>query len=446
MKYGREYKELLASEEFPAEWVSSAISYRELKKCIKKVQQELHSVGLDAETLQHLPSVFGTSSPPEEQHEIGVQSPSFVPALWVAVDKHSGSFIDAGLTAGTREHLRGLSQYDPDESIMPANGLDPNSLAAQIEKRPSMEAEIRWVHIPLSTATTFFNMLDPKLAQLDALQQAEEDRLKSMILSLGASIEQLTQPRTKKRGSSYKSQPDTEVWREILAMYIDSTVFFSSHEQDHGSRTFYKAKAQLQSFSDKLVKQNLPSKFKHNASTAAFDTFISVNLDILKAMHFQEINNEAVRKILKKFDKRTALGASKAYQGLTLSGPFAKSIATDMCAAISSKVVAIVPQMDDFICPICYGLAWRPIRLGCCSAIFCIRCVIQLQKDGEDRCPMCRQPSIMRATAANIDDNTAAYLQKYFPEEVKQRQKANERATAIDMYGEEFYKTSCTIM
>ena len=54
-------------------------------------------------------------------------------------------------------------------------------------------------------------------------------------------------------------------------------------------------------------------------------------------MHFEEMNALAVRKILKKFDKRTSLGASKAYRlnnGKTTSGPLARSIAKDMCAEI----------------------------------------------------------------------------------------------------------------
>lgn len=49
-------------------------------------------------------------------------------------------------------------------------------------------------------------------------------------------------------------------------------------------------------------------------------------------------------------------------------------------------------------------------------------------------------------SVANIDDSTAAYLVKYFPAEVKERQKANERAATIDMYGEEFYNHKCVVM
>ena len=58
------------------------------------------------------------------------------------------------------------------------------------------------------------------------------------------------------------------------------------------------------------------------------------------------------------------------------AGGFADSIARDMHAEIGSKVLAIVPQLDDWICPVCYGMAWRPINLGCCRSVFCVGCII----------------------------------------------------------------------
>lgn len=54
MKFGHEFEEALQKDDYPAHWVQSAISYRQLKKCIKKVQRELSSLGLDSETLSHL--------------------------------------------------------------------------------------------------------------------------------------------------------------------------------------------------------------------------------------------------------------------------------------------------------------------------------------------------------------------------------------------------------
>lgn len=62
MKFGHEYEAALKQEGYPDCWVQSAISYRLLKKCIKKVQRELSSIGLDTETLGQLWQSLKTSN------------------------------------------------------------------------------------------------------------------------------------------------------------------------------------------------------------------------------------------------------------------------------------------------------------------------------------------------------------------------------------------------
>ena len=65
MKFAHEYQEVLHKAEFPydfpKQWIDSAISYGQLKKCIKKVERELSSLGLDAETLKRLLQVVDTN-------------------------------------------------------------------------------------------------------------------------------------------------------------------------------------------------------------------------------------------------------------------------------------------------------------------------------------------------------------------------------------------------
>jgi len=450
MKYGQQYSQQLASEDFPAQWVSAAVSYRELKKCIKRIQQELQALGLDADTLQHLASSFevhrSSSLTRTDFHET-----RFVPKLWVAVNRDTGAFVDAGLTEATKTYLTkrrrpSLSTISTtDSSRQRPNGIDPHPAEVDLPRGVS-GSDVDWRQVSISSVSAFFEALDPKLVEQDELEKVEANRLDSAIIHLGQDIQSLTEPLPDKKHRRFRPQEDVNVWRQLFEMYLDSTVFFSSHEQDHGDRNYLTAKKQLQHFSDLLVKQGLVSQFKSPRSRFAFENFIKINIDILRVMHFQELNAVAVRKILKKFDKRTALGAQRAYLSLNPSGTFARSIAKDMCAELSTKVVSIVPQMDDYICPICCELAWRPVRLGCCKSVFCIRCVIKLQRENNDRCPMCRQPTIMHADSSCLDTETAAYLMRYFPNEVKARQKANERAAGVDKYGESFYRRTCVVM
>lgn len=54
MKFAHDFDVSLKKGEYPQEWLDSAISYRQLKKCIKKVQRELQGLGLGPEILEQL--------------------------------------------------------------------------------------------------------------------------------------------------------------------------------------------------------------------------------------------------------------------------------------------------------------------------------------------------------------------------------------------------------
>jgi E3 ubiquitin-protein ligase BAH len=59
MKFAHTFNETLSSENFPPEWQAAAIQYRQLKKCIKRVKQELDALGLNVNTLKELISECG---------------------------------------------------------------------------------------------------------------------------------------------------------------------------------------------------------------------------------------------------------------------------------------------------------------------------------------------------------------------------------------------------
>ncbi|KAF2219413.1 RING-14 protein [Elsinoe ampelina] len=444
MKYGHEYSEALASNEFPTDWVSAAVSYRALKKCIKQVQRELEQYGLDAETLKTLDSSFGVN-----KGDVGPKTSSFTPELWVAVDEETGQFLHVGLTNTTKQYLhhrkstlslgRELGEFKLDA---PTTSEEPPTTDIDVP----VPSRVTWKLIPLTTVTTFFNSLDPALAGLESIHDKEAARLRTKIIDLGNVVSTATSAPAAARHKVVKaSDKDMRIWRQLFELYLETPIFFSTHEVDYGTRSYAKAKTQLQLFSDRLIKTGLTKKFRNKESKTALDAFITLNLDILRIMHFEEMNTLAVRKILKKFDKRTSLGASKAYR-LNTAGPLARSIAKDMCAEIQTNVMVVVPQLDDYLCPVCTELAWKPIKLGCCNAIFCIRCVIQLQRSDELRCPMCRSESVPAADSSRIDRDTMLRLQKYFPKEVRIKQAANERAAGVDLYGVNFYRSTCSVM
>ena len=54
MKFAHSFDAALRQEDFPLHWEESAISYRQLKKCIKKVQQDLFHIGTIIASRTHL--------------------------------------------------------------------------------------------------------------------------------------------------------------------------------------------------------------------------------------------------------------------------------------------------------------------------------------------------------------------------------------------------------
>jgi len=495
MKFGHEYEKALANEGFPAEWLPSAIDYKFLKKCIKKVHRELRDIGLDAGTLHHLTESLSDRNAPHpsalpEHHDyysaaephLATISEEFCPQLRVLVDSRTGTPLDAHLApetkaslrrlaqssvvlAGRREHLGGPVQ--PPTSEVTDDMMEPEAAHEAGASSDETSQTAKWVSVPLASAKDFFDILAPKLEELEHLREAETLKLEDEILALGEAIENVVEPvrdgYEARRRVSYR---DLYFWREMFRLYLENPVFYSQTEQNHGALTFTEARRRLEAYDTQLRATGLLAKMKTPEAREAARQFLDINVDILRIMHFQEMNARAMSKILKKFDKQTSLdgnkpfllalrqkypdllaptASTKAITNRTASG-FATSIARDLHAEIASKVLSIVPQLDDWTCPVCTSMAWRPVNLGCCRAVFCIRCVIKLQDEGMARCPMCNADTVMAADGRRIDFEAVDFLEKYFPLEVKRRQRENEKADLVRTYGEEFVKPGCGVM
>ncbi|TKY84847.1 hypothetical protein EX895_005927 [Sporisorium graminicola] len=240
----------------------------------------------------------------------------------------------------------------------------------------------------------------------------------------------------------------------------------------------------------RLVKLKLgsgPSSqgLKNQASATAIEDFLRLNFALLDVKKFQRVNVEAARKILKKHDKRTALTASNdlrafmaqqeaarramgihpvgsggvinlpasafqpaadvsngnstalvssaAHPSLAAllpsatTGILSESLPHILLSLVTTTLLPILPAVDDYSCAICTSVAWRPVRLDC-SHLFCLRCLVKLQRQGKDDCPLCRAPSVVKtADRRNMDEDADKYLQTWFPREVKEKSKDNEK-------------------
>lgn len=435
MKFGHFYSQHLLKNSFPAHWVDSAVSYKQLKKCIKRVVGELSSIGLDAQALGQLLRSIEEERPRYDFQDGDKEGKEkFMPKLLFAVDEATGQPIDAGLSPETKDYLHQLAIRENLSTVRVTDAEVPttNLIDAASFRSCQPLGSVKLVEVPLTSDREFFVILHQEFSGLAALQSEEKNKLSASITDLGRIIVKLTNP------TNGKARHDLSEWRRIFEKYLDSRVFFATNEQDHGTHGFIVAQKNFMEF----LKVADQANFKKKESFVAFQKFVEINAELLQNVQFQELNQIAINKIIKKFDKRTGLivHTSLPHDFLVDSQDMAKALS----AQVSSKILSTVPQLNDYLCPICFSIAYRPVRLQC-GHVFCIRCLIVMQREGKDKCPLCRDEVVMLATSINLDSALAEFLKKYFPAEVKAKQKENEEAVAKERFGE-LYDAKCYVM
>jgi E3 ubiquitin-protein ligase BAH len=403
MKFSHTFDAALRNEEYPREWLDVALSYRQLKKCINKVRDELRGLGLDSVTVQRLwQHIDGTGQCPLEELDaakrpLGPTISDFRPKLIIAVDPHDGSPIDAWLSPQTRRLLRDLahgqrlgrrgSTQAPGEP-----GASHPSQEVEANEPQNSANELETVEVPLTSYSGFFPVLGRELEDLDHLQTSEQRNLQNQVVKLGDRLNSLS------ASSSSKSKKEIYAWREIFRLYTEAQVFFSSSEKDAGYRDAEHASTQLQRFCTALETQQKKSLKLGKDGKKALDGFIHLNLGLLRFMKYQEINRTAMSKIVKKFDKQTALRAQQSLVPALTKSPFmVQDLAKATCFTISNELLTAIPRLDDYLCPVCFNISFKPVRLRC-NHVFCIRCLVVMQRAREDHCPLCRGEVVMEAT------------------------------------------------
>ncbi|ENI01473.1 hypothetical protein COCC4DRAFT_53206 [Bipolaris maydis ATCC 48331] len=464
MKFGHVFKQTLRDEGFPPDWVDSAISYSQLKKCIKRLTDELQQVGLDPATLSKLLKHVEDYNASTEHHDDqerpfeyilnphgshgddASQSPkAFHPKLLFYVDETSGEVMGAKLDNETRNKLHllavetGMSDMRVlDDSNLPCHAAHtPESPTTA--NAPGNRPGCRTVLVPITSDTEFFTRLTSEVSGLERLQEREQKRMNVQIEALGKQVAKLTDP---DRRTTRKM---LTTWRKIFQIYVEEGIFFGTTELDHKSHDSEKATARLAIFSNKIAKAGLVEQLKKKDNLAALNTFMHINREILQGLRFGEINHNAMIKILKKFDKRTALGVKSTFPRQVEYPEFSEHLAKAVCAEVNTQILSHVPQIDDYSCPMCMEIQWRPVKLSC-NHTFCIRCLIVMQNNKQYNCPFCRQRTIFHANSDNLDTEKAAFLKKWFPQEVKDKQRYNEKMAGVDQYGEVYANEKCNVM
>ncbi|KAG6810602.1 hypothetical protein H0H92_011154 [Tricholoma furcatifolium] len=344
---------------------------------------------------------------------------------------------------------------------------DDSNPAGHVEEHTHFDENANEVVIPLASDQIFFQTLSTAIARLSAHLETVQSNFVVALDSLSRTISDSARPTSSTTSnfhphSGISSRPwsisnttkvksDLYAWREIFQLYIEAEVFESVHELDRGERSVEESENRLKLFAERVTSRGLGDnrKLKSKASRDALETFLELNMSILNIKKFQFANAEATRKILKKHSKRTSLPIlpnELSYKDMVMPKSTGK-LPRVLVQAIGETLLPIIPHLDDYTCLVCTSIAFKPIRLSC-GHLFCVRCLVKMQKRGTGNCPMCRAACVLKANRTNVDWALLNFMQDWFPIESQEKMLENQQEAAREQQ-EEFGldpDQPCTIM
>ncbi|CAH6718340.1 transcriptional regulator of yeast form adherence 3 [[Candida] jaroonii] len=473
MKFAKELEQTLADDEIPEEWVEAAIQYKALKKCIGRVVKELNYVGLERNTLKLLLENIEinekdtTASNPIVAKYVLKKSKihnEIVPSLKIVVDYNeelTDDYINESITMlkkklenivvgttsdsenneeflsidqqlnsthlGDHDDASTIKSFESDKTDKSKDraeretALSPRTTIEQIPGFPKKYT----ITIKLRSDAKFFHMLNEELLVLDQLRNKEEERLIKDIQIVSNTMNELSTKESLKKGDMYK-------WRELFRMFIDSEIYFKTNNTE--VKTFQNSsdsvEKRLEQFKENVNKTKILTTFKNKKSLNTFQEFLYINERLLRVLKFQSINSKALTKILKKFDKQTSLNVKMKVPNLITPDHIfmnGSSISKTICSIIQTNILTVIPQLDDYLCPICADIAYKPIRLSC-NHVFCVRCMVKHMQANHDECPLCKKSkAVEEADSSNIDVDLALKMVKFFPKETKAKLKERQK-------------------
>ncbi|KAJ6551658.1 hypothetical protein B0H19DRAFT_175761 [Mycena capillaripes] len=459
MHFSKTYAQLL--QDLPPELSESCIQYRQLKKLINQLVTELASLGLGPTVLHDLLQSGkgkGKETPTRVEYELNRDSGHIEPRLrlWVEPPDASSSRVeevdedDTDSDESQIPLLWALQRHGA-KVILPPNVDDGNMV--DYGNKPGDKVEIV---IPLVSDSAFFQLLVTTLKALSEHLLAIHAQFAESLEELTKAVSDSARPASS-TSSGFKAfsplkadaggvrvdasskKSDLYSWREIFQLYVESEIFESVSERNRGERTIEESETRLKLFAERVTIRGLGDgrKLKLPQSRKALESFLQLNLFILNVKKFELANAEATRKILKKHTKRTALPVTDSSNttSLALLPANDTSLPRILVQELGTTLLPIIPSLDDYSCLICISIAFKPIRLSC-GHLFCVRCLVKMQKRGSAQCPMCRAPCVLLADRSNVDWALLNFMRDWFPEESAVKLRQNEREVAREQMEE----------
>ncbi|EGV60369.1 hypothetical protein CANTEDRAFT_116418, partial [Yamadazyma tenuis ATCC 10573] len=276
-------------------------------------------------------------------------------------------------------------------------------------------------------------MLNQELNNLDKFKKQEEDKMIQEIQNVAETLHELSRNESVKKSDIY-------TWRELFRLFLDNEIYFKYNDSTYqaSEKSLTLVKNNLNKYNEIVTKSRILDQFKNKKSLRAFTKFLHVNEYLLKVLQFQSINTTAFRKILKKFDKQTSLNVKSRLPKLISDDHVfftGKSLSQSICYIIQTSLLQIVPQLEDYTCPICLEIAFKPIKLEC-GHLFCVRCLVKMKHEDKFDCPICRyEKAVSLADGSNLDMETMQMMQRMFPKEVKQKLRDRDQERYSEVFG-----------
>ncbi|KAI6130925.1 hypothetical protein EV401DRAFT_2054121 [Pisolithus croceorrhizus] len=461
MHYSKTYSQLLLT--LSPELRDNAIKYRQLKRLINETVVELYSLGLTPAVLQQLleegkddipASICKDAVTPQDRptvtYEISSKSSSFQPRLHITF-RHGTQLSD-----GTTSPLAAQVKRIFDTALLgepQTQGTGSQQTGSPSSENVENNVNIQDIVLPLRSDTAFLRLLASELSSLSDHFSTLYNEFTEKLTALATSISSTARPVSSsaphafsayllsannvtsvRPGSGGKS--DLYFWREVFQQYVEAEIFERINEADRGERGIDEAERRLVLFRGRATEKARSLKLR--CSEEALEMFFKINSFILDVKKFRLATDEATRKILKKHTKRTALPIP-AYllsrpgdtppSEVVLSTQPLMPLQRLLVQAIGEKLLPVIPYIDDYSCLICTSIAFKPVRLDC-GHLFCVRCLVKLQKQGKPNCPLCRAPTVLKADRNNVDYALLNFMSDWFPVESRAKLRANELEAA----------------
>ena len=270
----------------------------QLKKLIKRVVDELVSLGLRPSLLQHL---LGQGDNGDCSDLGGFVIPGLCNSEVFLIPEATYEFSPGANPIELQLRLRLKKSTNASGEFLQTGETHTIVLHSLHHSFRDLENGAKELVISLRSDSAFFQMLSTGLQSLSSQLAEIHTRFVHSLKSLSKDISFTARPVSSSSSSFHphsttsgassisissplfftSAKTDLYAWRSIFQLYAEAEVFESVHELDRGERSVEESETRLSAFVDRVTRQELTTRWKFEQSKGALGTFLDLNMYIL---------------------------------------------------------------------------------------------------------------------------------------------------------------------